>query len=352
MLSFYSMNKQSFLIRASPFVFLKWLVVIQYGFSVLPLLLVALLGLRGSYEGTAVAGPLPFDLLVALVMTALQVLIIGISFAVWYFPVYEIGPQRIIYRRGGFLNDKLLVLIGEITHITMHQGPLARRFDYGTIFLHTAHKKIALKDIPDPERLVAFLEDLVHEAQRVPATPAPQSLTALIADGENQFVEFKASINWDYHQQRVNKALALPVMKNVAGFMNSSGGSLLIGVTDEGEIVGLQPDLDTMHRGDADGYENHFNNHFGNMIGLEYRRYVRLTFPELEEKMICLVEVRPGDEPVFLRHKGQEEFYIRAGNGSRPLPVSKATRYIQSHFAANDRPAARAQLPAGTPPYA
>jgi predicted HTH transcriptional regulator len=162
--------------------------------------------------------------------------------------------------------------------------------------------------------------------------PEPEPLLALIAGGESQNVEFKASFQWDYRQQKRNKDLHAPVMKNLAGYMNTVGGTVLIGVDDEGQILGLEPDYATMGKKDSDGFENNFNMAFNQMIGAEYRHYLDVSFHTLTEKEICAVRVLPADEPVFITNKGEEKFYIRTGNSSQPLSVSKASRYIQKRF--------------------
>jgi predicted HTH transcriptional regulator len=154
----------------------------------------------------------------------------------------------------------------------------------------------------------------------------------LIAGGENQHVEFKSSFIWDYHRQTRNKDLYEPVMKNITAFMNTRGGAVLIGVGDDGETLGLGPDLKTLRKPNVDGFENVFNMAFNKMIGAEFRQYVDVTFPTVDAETICLVTVRPSREPVYMVHKGTEKFYIRAGNASQPLSMSKATKYIQSHF--------------------
>ena len=57
-----------------------------------------------------------------------------------------------------------------------------------------------------------------------------------------------------------------------------------------------------------------------------------MSFPELDGKEICVITVHPADRPVYLTAKGNEKFYIRAGNGSQALSVSKAMAYMQSRF--------------------
>ena len=107
---------------------------------------------------------------------------------------------------------------------------------------------------------------------------------------------------------------------------------MLIGVGDDGEILGLEPDYQAMRKPDRDGFENVFNMAFDKMIGVEYRRFVDISFPELEGQQICVVTVRPSSQPAYLLCKGTEAFYIRVGNGSRALPTSKAINYVREHF--------------------
>ena len=71
---------------------------------------------------------------------------------------------------------------------------------------------------------------------------------------------------------------------------------------------------------------------FNKMVGVEYSNYVRVNFAEFDGKTVCRVVALPAPEPVFLKHKNTEEFYIRTGNSSQPLSMSQAIKYIQTHF--------------------
>lgn len=123
-------------------------------------------------------------------------------------------------------------------------------------------------------------------------------------------------------------------MKNIVAFMNSGGGDVLVGVGDDGDILGIQPDLRTMQKRNVDGFENIFNMAFKKMIGVEFRQFLSITFPVIEDVVICRLTVFPSEEPAYLQYKGDERFYIRAGNASQPPPVSKATSDIRYHFKA------------------
>ena len=221
-----------------------------------------------------------------------------------------------------------------ITDIEFAQGFLARRLGYGSLTIYTSKTDapVDLTNIPDPEVYAEHIRDMVDAEPVLARPPAPRPPQELIDHGEDQFVEFKASLMWDYRQQRANKALYEPVMKNIAGFMNSSGGTLLIGVSDDGEVLGLEPDYSVIKKGDNDGFANVFNMAFSSMIGVENLHFLQMAFPLLNGKVICVITVHPSERPVYLTSKGSEKFYIRAGNGSQALSVSKAMTYMQSRF--------------------
>lgn len=334
-------------IRKSPFLFLKTLVVIEFFFALLPFLVTLLLPVEASYEAAGLGRSLPYGLALTIVMTTLQVLIIGLSFAAWYFPLYEVDGETVAYRRGSMFEEQILAETPEIRRVEVHQGPLAQRLDYGDLVIETRDgRKARLQDIPNPGQYAVRLEHLAAASRPLDGlAPAPgggpdgaadwqnPDAAALLAAGEGQFVEFKASLRWDLKQNRVNKNLYEPVMKTIAAFLNAGGGVLFIGVDDEGRALGLEPDLQTVPKRNLDGFENTFNSVFNQMIGAEHRPAVGVTFPEVDGQAVCRVTVQPGPRPAFVNHQGEESFYIRAGNATIALPVSKAVVYIQDRFA-------------------
>ena len=332
------MQRDQIIIRSSPFQFLKRLVLIQSLFAFSPFFLVLIISFfvadaRTLYEQFLLARSVPYELFITLISTFLQLLILGGAFITWYFPVYLVTRQHINYQRGSFLGNRRLVSTAAITNMRVKQGWLARQMSYGTVQIETsaAHGHISLKDIPDPFNHMELIWDLVQpEISEIDqAIITPQEL---ISGGENQQVEFKASLMWDYRRQRVNKELYVPVMKNLAAFMNSNGGYLFIGVDDNGQVLGLDNDLQGMRKSDTDGYENTFNQAFNKMIGVEFRQFVDAGFPIIDGQAVCVLRVRPSTIPAYITHKGEERFYIRAGNASQPLTISQAARYIPQRY--------------------
>ena len=275
-----------------------------------------------------------FNLFIVIVVTTVQVLIIAITFVIWYFPVYVVDREQILHQSGSLLGNKKLLNTSLINQVIVKQGRLAKNLNYGTLHITASNRSepAHLKDISEPHEHAALIKNLADPGSTRQAGPEPRSAFELVTGGEHQYVEYKSSLVWDYHQQRANKRLHHPVMKTLVAFMNSSGGFLLIGVDDDGKVLGLAPDLQTLRRPTIDAFETAFNMAFNKMIGVEFRQFTDVAFPEIDEKLICVLRVRPSTHPVFLLENGSEKFYIRAGNASQSLTISQANRYIQRHF--------------------
>lgn len=321
-------------IRKSHYIFIRNLAVTEFFFALLPLIATFIFPLRAEYNQTALAEDLSYTMLLVITVTTLQILIITLLFFSWYLPLFQIDRQVIAYRRVGSAEYQELIRIDVIQRVEIRQGWLGRRLDYGTLHIYGKHPghPVKLKDIPDPvgtaNRIESWLAGYIDRKKSSEIRPPVE----LIEDGEGQFVEFKSSILWDYRQQKMNKNLSVPIIKNVAAFMNTAGGTLLVGINDEGKILGLDADYAVLKKPNSDGFELIFNNAFAQMIGAEFRHLVKLSFPEVEGKTICLIAVQPAASPVFFRHQGKEHFYIRAGNAGQPLTLSKATKYISDRF--------------------
>lgn len=328
------MQPAELVIKKSPFVFLRLVVLILFFFAFLPYTLVTLFGLQDSYEALLLARTVPYALFLTIVNTLLQAMLIGIAFVAWYLPTYRVNRRQIVYQAGGLFEDKVLVDTPDIIRIESQSGPLGSRLSYGTVTIRSgqAASTIQIKDIPNPEVYARQIEQMIDPLLAQSALPASLPATDLLIGGETQHVEFKASLVWDYRQEKVNKNLYEPVMKTITAFLNSAGGTLLIGVNDDGEVLGLAPDYQSLKKQNSDGFENRFNMAFNTMIGVEFRQFVTVSFSEVHGKEFCVVGVQAASQPAYLMYNNAETFYIRAGNASQPLSVSKAARYIQRRF--------------------
>ena len=321
-------------IKTSPIVFIKRLIVIEFTVALITTVVSLWVDLTAVYNTSALARYTSFSIIVAIVVTIFQVLIIAIAFITWYVESYEIRKDRIIRRRGNLFGTNEVAKTAAIADIQINQSQLGDTFNYGTLklILLGSRRHGLLKNIPNPSHFAELIQQSIEPQQADANHLLQQSIPDLIDIGEGQYLEFKSSLTWDYRRKRINKDLNKAVMKNLVAFMNTTGGALLMGVDDDGQILGLEIEIQTLGKPNVDGFENNFNMAFNKMIGVEYRQYISLDFSEIEKKTICRVLALPAPEPVFLRQGAHEEFYIRTGNSSQPLAISKAVKYILNHF--------------------
>ncbi len=160
----------------------------------------------------------------------------------------------------------------------------------------------------------------------------------MILSGESHHVEFKTTMRYDMKENRVNKMLEEVILKTIAAFSNGQGGTLILGVTDDMEVVGLENDYNTLKEGNKDSFELHLRNLVNKAYGVEFAsQNLHISFPVIDEVEICMVEIKPGNKPLFTTMSNKygiksEKFYLRSGNSSPELPVREVARYIRSRF--------------------
>ncbi len=155
----------------------------------------------------------------------------------------------------------------------------------------------------------------------------------LIAGGESQTVEFKSSLQWDVRQDKQNTALRHQVLKTIAAFLNTDGGTLIIGVEDDGNVLGLDADL-ALVKNSRDRFEQLVASLLSDHLGAQYAPLIQGRFEEVDGKLVYVIEVRPASDPVFLKGAKGEEFYIRVQTTTRPLNTRETVKYIQNRWPA------------------
>ena len=198
--------------------------------------------------------------------------------------------------------------------------PLLWRIDRYADFLDARRQLIACK-------LNEFMNGLITEPEVVHA----HGISDLIQLGENATLEFKSTLQWDVVQQTPNKNLRKSVLKTIVAFINSDGGTLVIGVEDNGQVYGLTNDLKTMQNS-TDRFANLLTTLITDYIGAEFSSQIQVRFETLNGDKICVVDVDPAPIPAFLRGGKGKEFYNRFGPTSRMLDPEETVNYINMHW--------------------
>ncbi len=173
-----------------------------------------------------------------------------------------------------------------------------------------------------------YLQTLISKPVKV----RDKLIAEIIELGESNTLEFKSTLQWDMVQNRKNKTLRKSVLKTIAAFLNSEGGTLLIGVEDNMQICGLANDLE-LTENSTDKFMNLLSMLISDLIGVEYADLIKIYIETVEEVQVCRVDVDRSLIPAYLTFDGQKEFFVRMSNTSRSLDPEETVKYITAHWA-------------------
>lgn len=185
----------------------------------------------------------------------------------------------------------------------------------------------------DPEHIKAQTSLKVLRALSVKITSYLQSreqtsTLQLIRRGETEHVEFKSSLRWNVHTKKKDPNIEHAIMKTLAAFLNAEGGTLLIGVKDDGELLGLKNDQFQ----NEDRMLLHMTKLINDRISPLHSRFVNLQVEEIKGKQIMRVDCEAATVPAYLSYQKVEHFYVRTGPSTTSLSVRKIYDYISMRF--------------------
>ncbi len=151
-----------------------------------------------------------------------------------------------------------------------------------------------------------------------------EKLQSLINAGENNRLELKSTLRWNLKSNKPDKEIENAWLKSIIAFLNTDGGLLLVGVEDDGNVLGLEPDKFP----NADRYLLHVNNLIRERIGMEVTQFIKFGLKQLDGKEILCIQCSPSQEAAFLKNQKDEDFYVRVGPGSRKLTSRETLVYI------------------------
>lgn len=269
--------------------------------------------------------------------------------------IHHIFPQAVLYKSGYISTDTLdkrkvneianLAFITRVTNLKISSSkPLDYLRDIDQKYPHALEKQfMPSKDYWQLNRY----EDFLQERRKIISKSINKFLGSLVDDkevletlsteniialGENEMIEFKSAFKWDYNQGKTDKKIEHSCIKTINAFLNYNGGTLYIGVKDDGEIIGIQKDIESINKQNIDGYELYISQVINNSFGKEYRKYIHVNFENTKKGIICVIRVEKSNKPIFMNFEGVKEFYIRSGNASQSLDLEETSVYIKSHW--------------------
>lgn len=164
--------------------------------------------------------------------------------------------------------------------------------------------------------------------QSVSDSSSQPSLTELISMGETHQMEFKATLRTNLHTKLKDSKMEFSVLKTIAGFLNTYGGRLTIGVYDDGTPVGLE----------VDGFENedkmtlHLVNLIRNQLGNLTMSLIHIHFDDYDGYRVLITECSSAVKPVYFKDGDKDRFFIRTGPSTTELSTKDAIEYIKQRF--------------------
>ncbi len=155
-----------------------------------------------------------------------------------------------------------------------------------------------------------------------------EEILALIKRGESGNLEFKSTLRKNLHTGNSDWNVEHATLKTIVAYLNSNGGTLLIGVKNDGEIMGVEKDGFP----DNDKLSLYFTNLLKYHVGNEFLPFINFELFSLEDKHVLKIDCRKSDRPVFLRFEKTEEFYVRNGPSTNKLEGRALINYIKHKF--------------------
>ncbi len=188
---------------------------------------------------------------------------------------------------------------------------------------------VSITDIA--QRQIELMEKLMNMKKKRDGGGV-DDIISLINQEEGSHLEFKSSFRYDRRTKQGNQALEMVVLKTICAFLNSEGGTLLIGLSDDNQVVGVNDDYTIIKNRNRDGFQNLLLSLVSSCIGNYYLQHVDVMFHSVLGKDLCQINVTASMKPSYLTNKGKQEFYVRTGNNSRPFKISEAAEYIGARW--------------------
>ena len=257
--------------------------------------------------------------------------------------VFEIGdqPNLIFFLLKGSLtlkfpdNSKLELepgeLIGEI-------GVLNGDFRLGSLTANQDSELISIcgsrifdNDYLPPEVCLSIARKLAKRVTNYLRSTQQTSTKELILRGESEYLEFKSTLRWNLMADRKDPKITHASLKTIAAFLNSEGGILLVGVSDDGEVVGMENDKFQ----NQDKTLLFLTSTIKSQLGTLHLEYIHFHIEVIENKQVLRIDVKAGQEPCYLATDKLDHFYVRTGPSTTDLRLSKVYDYVSKRFKSN-----------------
>lgn len=142
-----------------------------------------------------------------------------------------------------------------------------------------------------------------------------ETLQSLLEQPESQSLERKSSFLVPLENDAPTEIIQHAVGKSIAALANTDGGYVMIGVADDGTLVGLNPDYAKCRGGNRDGFLQRFKDYVASQMEPSWEALgLRLNWYETAQGDVLAVQVPTSTEAVWVRspkNKNDKKLYVR-----------------------------------------
>ena len=319
------------ILKEGPLVFLRNVLVMEIVATIFLYAISFLQNYEMLYRNWGLDKFVRYDIFLIVAFSSFQLVYVSLLFLEWYFTHFEITEKEITKKSGLMFRHRKSVTLSRVVSVETYHSPLGRMMRHATIIVqHSTGRTTKIKNVLNADEFVHIIKQMPYN---VSGSLPIHDISYLIKEGEGFSTEFKETLRYDRRRQVVSKEVERMVMKTIVAFLNTKGGTLLIGVSDDGKVVGLEDDYQTLPKKNRDGFENHLNMLVKTMIGLPFAKYVGVRFEKVDSIEVCLVSVGESHRPAYLHDGNQkEDFFVRVGNSTQLFSMSETEEYIKTRW--------------------
>ena len=262
----------------------------------------------------------------------------------WFLDIWEVkedlsSQENSINKE----NSSDVIKSGNVIRANFNRGNTALDFSYDQE-----------KNLSDP---ISHVQPSVQLNPEASVKVSEENKLDLIRARESDVLEKKATFLVNLHTSNVDDEIILSTVKTVAAFLNTEGGkkggTLLIGVGDNCEIIGIDQDIKLIPKANnaeklgqkLDAVEQRLREIFKNWVSGIDKLDVKIDFwliQEDEKKIICVIKVPPSlkrresfvnpPKTAKLEKYKDRLFFVRNGNSTVSLVDKDLDDYRARYF--------------------
>ena len=186
----------------------------------------------------------------------------------------------------------------------------------------------------DPAQRPASAAEVIEQLQGIGAARA--DIERLLASDESARLEFKASLREPVDRNPADKrpvgelrrAMEREVIETLAAFLNTDGGTLIIGVKDDRTITGIEVDYPWAKPRSRDGWRLTFDHLVTHQLGAEVMKCISLQLEPWHGRTIAVIRCEPRQEPTWVG----DELYIRCTASTEKLSTRHALAWCRQRW--------------------